>query len=233
MSTIIEEEYQHRVNKFLEAHKQDYTKLESDFIRSNAIYSLEHNDGFYIYDIVRQVLTELNLLGDDKNMYLGFVKLLEEKFGLEKNIVEVAGGIVPSLSKLIALKQKTGKITIYDPRAIIPPQSPNNLVVKRQCFNKNTQIPDAKMIIGFMPCNATLDIIESACKNEIDFMVALCEGGERPGYGYIETDEEWIGVAKYVAERGMRGTAMGTLEVSSLEKYGNPYPVIYNKRKES
>ena len=89
------------------------------------------------------------------------------------------------------------------------------------------------MIIGFMPCEATNLLIETACANNVDFMIALCEGGTREGYGWLEEDDEWIGFVKYCASRGLEDADLGTLEESSLEQYENPYPVIYNKRRKS
>lgn len=234
MSTINEEEYKRRINEFLEVHKDAYTDKERDFIRKNAEWTVHSSNAFYVSSILRQVLAETNLLEEHKNMYKGFLKILEEQFDINRNIVEVAGGIFPSLAKMIALKQETGTITVYDPRIVVPDHCPKNLIVTRKSFTTKTKIPeDTQMLIAFMPCDATMDIIESACKNNMDFMISLCEGGERKGYGYLETDDEWIGMAKYIAERGMEGTDMGTLETASLEEYGNPYPIIYNKRKKS
>lgn len=233
MSVINEEEFKHRIYEFLEIHKDAYDELERNFILGSVEWVLRSDNGFYISSPFRQILSETGYLEDDKNMYKGFLKILEEKFDINRNIVEVAGGIFPSLAKMIALKQKTGTITVYDPRIIIPDKCPNNLILKKQSFNSDTQIPNAQMLIAFMPCEATMDIINSACKNNLDFMISLCEGGTRKGYGYLETDDEWIGMAKYVAENGMEGTNMGTLGIASLEEYGNPYPIIYNKRKES
>lgn len=233
MPKLPEKEYRRRIEEFLEAHKDAYTEREYDFIKRSADWGLHARNGFYITDIVRQVYAEVGLLSEEQNIYNGFISLLEENFALDRNIVEVAGGIIPSLAKGIALKQKTGTITVYDPRVMTNISKPDNLVLKRQQFNKNTQIPGANMIIGFMPCDATMDIVDSACKNNVDFMIALCEGGNRPGYEYLEDDEEWIGNVRYNAERGMEGTDMGTLETADLKKYGSPYPVIYNKRKKS
>lgn len=233
MPTKNKEEYQRQIAAYLEAHKADYTEVEYEFLKRNTAKAVEYSKGFFISDILRQVLTELDLLDDDKSMYRGFVEQLSERFDIDRDIVEVAGGIIPSLAKMIALKQKTGTITVYDPRIIKPDNCPENLIVKRQQFNRDTKIPQAKMIIGFMPCEVAIDIVEAACENEIDFAVALCEGGNRAGYGYLEEDDEWIGMIEYIAKNGMSDRNMGKLKTFSLEKYGNPYPVIYNERKES
>lgn len=233
MSTINEEEYKKRINKFLEDHKEAYTEQERKFIKRNAEWAFRSNNGFYTSSLLRQILAETNLLEDHKNMYKGFLKKLEDHFDINRDIVEVAGGIFPSLAKMIALKQKTGTITVYDPRIVVPDKCPDNLILKKQSFNSNTQIPTAQMLIAFMPCDATMDVIESACKNNVDFMIGLCEGGSRKGYGYLETDEEWIGTVESIVSEGMEETDMGTLGIATLKEYGNPYPIIYNKRKKS
>lgn len=233
MTKLPKLEYKRRIEEFLKAHKDAYTEREYNFIMRSADWGLSAKSGFNITDIVRQVYAEVGLLSEDQNIYNGFISLLEEKFDIDRNIVEVAGGIVPTLAKGIALKQKKGTIIVYDPRVMTDISKPDNLVLKRQQFNKNTQIPGADMIIGFMPCDATMDIVESACKNNIDFMIALCEGGNRPGYGYLEDDDEWLGTVRFVANHGMEKTDMGTLETTDLKSYGSPYPVIYNKRKKS
>lgn len=233
MSTISEEECTRRIAEFLEKHKEAYTDTERVYIQRSAFWALNSKDGFNISNELRQILAELNLLEDKKNIYQGFAKIVTEKFDINRDIVEIAGGIIPSLAKIIALKQKQGTITVYDSRVIKTDSCPDNLIVKRQSFTTKTPLPGAEMLIGFMPCDATMDIITSACEKNIDFIIGLCEGGTRQGYGYLEYDDEWISMAKYIAELGMEGTDLGSLEVASLEEYGSPYPVIYNKRKKS
>ncbi len=235
MPTLTLEEQQQLVDEFINAHKDEFEpKLLADYIRSHVSFLKTVKDAYHVSAELRQVYSEVGILEDRLNIYLGFLKVLEEEHDIsDRHIVEVGGGYVPSLAKTIALRQKTGTITVYDPRVINTGTYPANLILKRQSFSKDTQIPHANMIIGFMPCEATPAIIESACRNNIDFMVGLCEGGTRGGYGYIEYDDEWIGLCKYIAERGMAGTDMGELKEVSLAEYGSPYPIIYNKRKNS
>lgn len=229
MPNISKNEYIQRVRNFVEAHKSSYTDLEYNYLISSARWALDKP--FLMDDIIRQVFEEVGSLPKELNMYEGFLELLEENFDINTDIIEVGGGIVPSLSKKIALRQKSGTITVYDPRLMTDFNHPSNLVLKKENFKNDTPIGKAKLIIGFMPCEATNILIQSACKNKVDFMLALCEGGSRPGYEWLEYDDEWIAHMKHNAIDGMEGTNMGTLEVASLEQYGNPYPVIYNKRK--
>lgn len=231
MLNITTSECYRRISEFLDAHIDYYTEKEINYIRKNATSLLRKSGTIYISDILRQIYTEVGLIPEQENMYDGFVNLLENNFDINRNIVEVAGGIIPCLAKRLSLRQNAGTITVYDPRVIVPTNSPSNLILKRQEFTRDTQIPTAQMIIGFMPCDATIPAIESACSNELDFMLALCEGGARRGYEWLETEDEWLGFIQYIAKKGVKNKNMGTLEVSSLEQYGYPYPVIYNKRK--
>lgn len=231
MPNITAEECKRRVTEFLDAHKEYYTERERTYIKNNATLLLRGEKTNYGSSVLRQVYDALGLIPQEENIYHGFIDLIESNFDIDRNIVEVAGGIVPSLATKIALRQQTGTITVYDPRVIMPTKNPKNLILKRQVFHRDIQLPGAQMIIGFMPCEAALPIIESACLNEMDFMVALCEGGLKRGYEWLETDDEWLGYVKYLAAKGIHGKNMGTLETTDLKKYNYEYPVIYNKRK--
>lgn len=231
MSYITPDEIKSRVITFLTEHNSEYTEREIRYIERYATIILERPINHYIGDVLRQIYDEVGLLPEENNMYSGFVSLLEKNFNLDTNIVEVAGGVIPVLAKKIALKQSHGTITVYDPRLTFSsPQIPN-LILKKQEFTKSTPLTNTNIIIGFMPCDATIQIIEAALANDIDFMVALCEGGPRTGYEWLETEEEWVDYIKYIAKLGLEKQKKGTLGVASLAQYGNPYPVIYSKKK--
>ncbi len=225
------DEAKKKVIDFVNAHAEDYTQRELDYIRTNAAWGFICKEPFRVYDILRQIYSELDLIPEEQDMHQAFIKILEENFDINRDIIEVAGGIVPSLGKKLASKQKTGTLTVYDPRLITNLQKPDNLILKKEMFGRKTPLGDAKMLIAFMPCDLTPTLIDVACKNDLDFMIALCEGGARTGYEWIEEDDEWIGHMTYNAARGIENAGMGTLEKASLTEFGSPYPIIYNKRK--
>ena len=86
------------------------------------------------------------------------------------------------------------------------------------------------MIIGFMPCEATELLIKQATSNKKDFMIALCEGGHNEFDDYYDEDI-WTSNMFYLAMTGIAENNLGTFQNTDLEKYHDPYPVIYNKRK--
>ena len=167
----------------------------------------------------------------DKNMLEKIYDVSNIEEG--ENIVEVGGGVVPSLAKRIALKQQKGTITVYDPRLIETlHQDIPNLVLKKQKFTTETKEPQADLYIAFMPCEATQQIIGTVGENKQDFIIAACEGGPHGEmFDYFESDDEWLHCMLWYARRTIEKADLGELVISEeLEKYNDPYPVFYNRR---
>lgn len=220
-----------KVAKYVIEKSDIFTEYERKCLLNYALRG--HAKDKMIPDLVREVYDELKLLDDDNNIYLGFMDLLDREFQYkERNIIEVGGGIIPSLAKRIAKEQTTGKIKVYDPRLSKYENDKEKLTLVREKFYSETPLQSANLLIGFMPCEATYSIIDSASRNNVDFMIALCEGGPHGDvFDYFEDEVEWLNTMLYMAERGVEDHNMGTLEKTYLKKYHNPYPVVYNKRK--
>lgn len=217
------------LKQFMTEYESYFTEEEKSLILSTSTDSSKA----FLYDVVRQVFDELGFIDEEDNIYSGFINIIEKEFGLEKNIVEVGGGVVPSLAKKIALKQKKGTITVYDPRLIETlHQDIPNLTLKKELFTKDTKETKANLYIAFMPCEATQQIIGTVGENRQDFIIAACEGGPHGEiFDYFESDEEWLHCMLWYARRNVENAGLGELIVSNeLEKYNDPYPVFYNKR---
>ena len=220
-----------KVREFILANDGIFTECEKEYLLNYA--SRGHISGKIIPDIVREVYDKLNILTDEENIYLGFMDLLNQEFNYrERNIIEVGGGILPRLATRISDNQTTGRIKVYDPRLSKYETNKEKMTLVRQKFYSNTPVNDCNLLIGFMPCEATYNIIDNAARNNIDFIIALCEGGPHGDiYDFFENENDWLNTMIYMAERGVEDYNMGTLEKVYLKKYHNPYPVIYNKRK--
>ena len=89
-------------------------------------------------------------------------------------------------------------------------------------------------VIAFMPCEATEPAILAAGENGADFLIALCEGGPHGDeFDYFESIDEWLGSMIYTARIMARKHDLGEIEITDLKEYNDPYPVIYNKRRNS
>lgn len=217
----------YQISKFLKEHEKDYTASEKEFILKNYAWRMRNS---LVPDILRQIYDELNLVEIDKNIYNGFLDLLAKHFNINQNIVEIGGGNIPSLGKKLALHQNQGSITVYDDRLITTDSKIPNLTLIKRRLSPEEKLPKTDLIIGFMPCEGTHTAIQLAKNNNLDFMIAFCEGSchkEMPSFTEIDWEQEMM----YEARKAVREGNLGALEVTYMEKYNNPYPVIYNKRK--
>ena len=225
----MEEKNKQAIRRYLSQYPDLFTEYEKEYILS--CLDIERFDDL-LPDVVREIYDELGFLKKEDNIYIGFIDLLNHEFDYcNQNILEVAGGIIPRLGKRISANQVKGKITIFDPRLSPYEKSTDSFRLMREAFSIHTDIQDANLLIGLMPCEATEDIICSACKNKVDFMIALCEGGMHGDeYDYFEDEEEWLHSIICSARNSVRKSDLGKLQIQYLKKYHDPYPVIYNKR---
>lgn len=218
-----------KVNRFLEENKHGYNDRELEFIRSNWVHFLDKK---FQVDILRQMYSELGFMDDKEDIYHAFIKILEENFDIDTDIIEVGGGRIPSLAKRIALKQKKGTITVYDPNLISTDSPYPNMILRQQPFTLQTPVKEDQLIIGFMPCEATEKIIYNAKKNNAHFLIALCEGGPHGDeFDYFESEDEWLYSMLYSARDTADKTEHGPLQITDLKEYDDPYPVIYTKKR--
>ena len=218
-----------KVNRFLEENKHGYNDREIEYIRANWVHSLDKK---FQVDILRQMYSELGFTDEENDIYHAFIKILEENFDIDTDIIEVGGGKIPSLAKRIALKQKQGTITVYDPNLISTESPYPNMVLRKQPFTLKTPVEKDQLIIGFMPCEATERIIYNARQNGAHFLIALCEGGPHGDeFDYFESEDEWLSSMLYSARDIANKTGHGPLQMSDLKEFDDPYPVIYTKKR--
>ena len=217
------------VLNFLSQHADYYDEYALQNIKSYAKRGIAKE--LYFTDTIREIYDHLGYIPDDKNIYIAFLKLLEQVHGIEgRNIIEVGGGTIPFLGRRINLQQHSGTITVYDPRIGKDFEGNERFVLKREPFTEKTKLGNADLIIGLMPCKGAEPLIEQATKHHIDFMLWFCEGGPHGDYiDYFEDEQEWLGSAMYMVDRGMEDHKMGQLVKTKLEDYSH-YPIIYNQR---
>jgi len=217
-----------KIIELFDKYPDAYTEEEKEYIIKNYNW-ISYNNG-YNY-ILREIYDELGLIAENKNIYIGFIDLIDKVFSLERNIVEIGGGIIPRLSKRIALRQNKGNITVYDPRLATTTTKLQNLKLIKEKFDKDHSASN-NLYIGLEPYGGTKTIIETACKNNSDFIIALGDLPKENNSIIDETEYDYLQqILIYEARNLVYQYGIGRLEKASLEDYGNIYPVIYNKRK--
>lgn len=220
---LSDEEVFDKVSVFLMEHEQDYTEEAREFILNNCLWGRRSS---LVTDILRQIYDELNLLEEEENVYNQFLRTLEQSFDINTDIVEIGGGKIPTLSKKIAQRQTHGTIVTYDNQLIIPQISIPNLTLVKRRLLPNEQL-EAKMLIGFMPCEGTETAISLVKRNHLDFMIALCDGTGHGEDSFL-SPEEWVSSMIYDAKQAAREAGLGEVKKTYIK--GSPYPIIYNRR---
>jgi len=227
---ITDEEINNRLKIFLKHNIDLYDEEELKLI--NRITRLGKCNCLSSENI-RQITDEIDILDDEYNIYTGFANLVNNTFDINRSVVEVGSGKLPRLSIKIRGLQTKGDVYVYDPILTKRDYDDKHLILKREKFNKDTIIPKDSLIISFMPCEYTADLIEYATDNKHDFMIALC-GCNHYYSPYVDFDDslhDWYANMEYLARRGIEENNLGEFGMTYLKKYDDPYPILYNKRK--
>ena len=118
---------------------------------------------------------------EGRDPYYQTMQEIEDAFGLDRDIVEIGCGFFPSLSRLIAKRQKEigkGTITAYDPELVT--KVVDGVTLVRERFTLATPIPQNALIIGRKPCEATDVMIKAAACNQSELFLKLCDCNHIP-----------------------------------------------------
>lgn len=221
-------------NKFLKEYSSLYEQDALEFIKENFWTYLYSNCA---PDILMEVYGELGIEPTTgKSFYNAHLSKIEEIFGLDKNILDIASGMIPTFANKIAKRQleiKKGTITIYEPLLLKTTPKYPNMTLHREYFTSETHIKEFDLLTGILACEATETIIESACKNQKDFYIAMC-GCTHFKSVYPHTPVSTERYQDYVikkADRLLKEYDNGELIIEHLDNsYKLNYPIIYNKR---
>lgn len=175
------DEYQHFYDSDEELREEVDCSSVSNFLRysyKDAYHFLGENESVYT-----QIFAHLGLLPEEKNPYYQMMKRIEAEYGLDRDIVEVGGGMIPVLGMEIAKRQLEigkGSITIYDPKAFI--KTANGAKIINSYFTEATSpaLKEGDLLIGRKPCDATIGMIKAANKRNVEFYISLCDCDHTP-----------------------------------------------------
>ncbi len=161
-------------NLFMKKYGNNYTKQQLEYINSKYLKDL--NEQYIdIKNTMLQIYTEIGLFSDDKNIYKAILEKLKKKHNIYSDILEVAGGSFPIMSKYIdEEQQKIGKgtITVYDPQLIT--DKLGNIILIKEEFNEKINVKNYDLIIGISPCKTEELIIKKANEEKKEFFILFC-----------------------------------------------------------
>lgn len=224
-----------KIKEFFREYPHSFDESTKDYIERNALWGRRTSTTVSELD---QVYNYLGLDQEDNNIYNAFADLVMSKFNIERPIYEIGGGNLPTVGKILALKQKEGTVTIYDPRLAFTKTDIPNLKLIKKDFTGSEIVESNALMIAYKPCDATIPMMNYVAKNDLDFMVALCDCAH--GFPEIMDEDdltlwyqacEWPVYKKYYMEdekTKQPGERVRNVKRLSMEKYNNPCPVIYN-----
>lgn len=224
---MVEENLIKELEMYFSLYEDEYTKEELEFVRDNFVEF--YKEGIHI-DIISQIFTALEIKkGDDK--YKKYFEYLKDKYSLDKNILEVACGHFPALSKHIDEYQRkvnTGTITAYDPRLVTTKYG--NIKLYKKLFDESIDISNMSLITGMFPSEATTKIIEIANAKNKDFSVLTCGCAHLPEeefFYYPTSMSSWQNYLYKLAKTDLDSSR--TIDIDYID--GIDTPIISSRKK--
>lgn len=226
---MTEKEILHELDMYLSLYYDEYDDDEINFIRNN-LYKF-YDKGIQI-DITSQILVALNLMKDKDNRYKKYFEFLKNRYNLEQNILEVACGRFPALSKYIDEYQKEikkGTITAYDPKLVTTKYG--NIILNKSLFDKKTDLTNISLITAMHPSEATIPIIRIANQNDKDFSILTCScthfENENEFFYYKRRLMSWKDYLYKIARNSLSKSR--TIDIDYIE--GVKTPIISSRKK--
>jgi hypothetical protein len=224
-----------KLKRFMMLHKHNYSDHAKEFINENFLFFLNEN---MAPDILMQIYYATGIQPNGGPFYNAHINKIQELFGLDKNILDVASGKIPAFASQVAsIQRKIGKgtITLYEPMLIHKKPKYPNMTLHKEEFDENISIKEFDLVTGILPCEATEAIIKASCKNQKDFYIAMC------GCTHFEYTSPFMSVNPYVYQDYVLKLTRdllqeydnGELVIDYLpeEEFGIDYPILYNRKK--
>ena len=223
-----------RIIEFIEQHPEGYDEDTKEALQRSVLWGRRTSSTVSELD---EIYNYLNLDQKDNNIYQAFADMVTANFDIDRPIYEIGGGQLPTVGKILALKQKQGTVTIYDPKLLFTKTDIPNLKLVKKEFTGEEIVESNALMIGYKPCDAIIPMMKYIAKNDLDFMIALCDCA----HGFPEIMDyddlnlwyqscEWPVYSKYSEEERHKklGQVIRRVKRLSMKKYGNYCPVIYN-----
>lgn len=166
-----EREYRQKFDKFFRQYGHLYKKNTQKFIKEKFIGE-EFKAGNYI-DIMSQIYEEIGLMVKyERDLYSEYLTYLNEHYDINRHLLDVGCGHFPAFTKKVAALQTSGSVKGIDDHLITT--DIDGLILEKGVFDRSYDVSGIDMMYGLEPCDATVDMIRVANKNNLDLCIALC-----------------------------------------------------------
>lgn len=181
------EELKRRFYEYMNKYEQTYIEMSSD----EEFYWLEESvSSFLVNNFVnaylepmvgdsmfQQIFVGIDALPNEANPFYQMMKRIEEEYGLDRDIIDVASGSFPALAYEIAKRKKElgiekGSITAFDPRLVTTKLDGIKLIKDK--FTLATPVSKETLLVGRKPCDATEIIVRKSSIQNLEFYIQMC-----------------------------------------------------------
>lgn len=187
-------------DEYLEKYGALYPANALDYIKSHFL-GIEFENGIAV-DIMSQIYEETGVYEAVGNtIYSNYLKYLQEHYDTNRHLLEVGCGFYPAFAKKVAKSQESGTVKAID-YDVITTDVPG-ITVEHKKFDENYDVSDIDFIYGLEPCEAVIDMIKSANKNNIDLCICMCgctHFNVSFRYGFYNTYRYWLDYVRDIME---------------------------------
>lgn len=222
-------QFEEALNEYIKKYGNLYPEEVLQYIKEHFL-GIEFSMGIAV-DVMIQVYEEIGVNeAMDKNLYKLSLDYIKKYYDINRRILDVGCGFYPSFSKKIASFQTFGSVKAIDYN-VITTDVPG-IIVDKSIFDQNYDVSDIDFIVGLEPCEAAIDMITVANKNDLDLCLFMC------GCTHFQTRFNY---ERSIAYQMYLDYVINTMEMT-LPKNRNyvieypeffPYPVFKTYRKNS
>lgn len=202
--------YPDYVKEFIEAHFLDES-FEIDFFP----------------DVLHQVYSKVGAYDFVDNFYDLCINEIKKDYSLDGHILDVGCGFYPAFAERVAHLQHDGSVTAMDYDLITTEHGSVKLI--KGTFTENTNLAKYDLVLGIMPCEATIPMIKNANKCDKDLFIQMCgcTHFEHPELIYPLTVGMWYEYVDHILK--------STIPDSRTYEFYHPewaeYPIIKTMKK--
>ena len=175
---LLKENYSER---FLEEKLAEYTSTYDDVFNDKfkSAMSLFFKDGLYKNQTmceVNQFYHEYDLIKEELDVYYMFRDFLKEIYKdlNKRKVADIGAGQIPQLARELA-KTSDEEVVAVDKFISQKNNKFDNLKIIEGEFSCETDLGNKNLVVGYHPCDVTMDIITQASKYNSDFAIVVCD----------------------------------------------------------
>lgn len=227
--SLLTKEQEQLIRKNYQAYMNEYGHLYPEYVREFIEKSFldETFEMQYYPDVMHQVYSKVGAYDYIKNFYDLCINEIKEDYSIDGHILDVGCGFYPSFAERVAKLQHDGSVTAMDYDLITTEHGDVKLI--KGTFTENTNLAKYDLVLGIMPCEATVPMIKNANKHDKDLFIQMCgcTHFEHPELIYPLTVGVWYEYVDHILKT--------TISSDRTYKFYQPdwaeYPIIKTMKK--